>query len=256
LAARVPEDFLISVALEFEGPGTVAVALGGSQVMGRATRHSDVDFLVVPRTVDERPTERYRYIDGRLISVALRTFDSLHASLNVPVRAIYMLPALRDSRALIDHDGEFRRFQDEIRHFSFEPLQSAGRQHVIDVLQGQTETVHKLLSALDQPSRLKVFDLAHARSSLILNLTEALAIDRSILAEGGDLAPNVISSLGPSAPWAHFHERAWSAADPGETASASLRLYAETVQLVWSSLPEATLALVRQTVHIIDEALA
>ncbi len=142
----LPDILLHALVDELNSPTTITIVLGGSYARGDATPYSDVDIVHFVTVAPSNPHRTYRYIDGRLISIATRTLDWYRTALTQPPRAIFAVPALRHARILLDKDGTFHAFQQELQTFTWEPLQESANQYISHMIMNSAEDVHKLLS--------------------------------------------------------------------------------------------------------------
>lgn len=144
----VSDEFLHMCVNEMDEECVTAIILGGSQARGDATRYSDVDFMRFVRLEEDTRPKRYVYRDGRLVSIGTHTITKYRAGLQDPEAAIFVVPSMREARILLDKDGEFAQFQQEVRAFTWEPLQERANEQAGTLLMLFTEYAHKIPGSL------------------------------------------------------------------------------------------------------------
>lgn len=254
------DTLLNSLADDLAGPETEAIIVGGSYARGNPTPYSDVDLVHFVSVAPRHSDRQYRYVGDRLISIATRTFDWHRTALTQPIRAIFVVPALREARVLIDRNSGFRTLQQELQAFRWEPLQAAANYHACRALTNGAEEVHKLLSARIRNDPAASFAAATA---LFFDLTMAVAVQRGRLIDGTHTYwAHVQAAVGHGTPWVRVHQQ-FVALDqqPSTTplirsrGQAALRLYMETARLLCPILPEDDRAVVAQVLRILQTAL-
>ena len=259
----VSDEFLLALAAELAGPGTLAIILVGSVADGDPSPYSDIDLAHIVTVPHAGPELRYYYRAGRLIGVATRQLDWYGEVLTRPERALFALASLRIARILIDSDGIFRAFQREVQQFSRASLQPAADIYASTLLMQLTEAVHKILSALFRENRLALFDAA---SSLVFGLTQAVAVQRGVLVTGSSrYLQQVQEVVGLDSAWTRYHRLAVDTEEPvtpsppatsvEARAVAALRMYQQTVTLLWASVQPDHGPVVKQAAAQIDAAL-
>jgi len=257
----VSDEFLRACVTEMDEACVTAIILGGSQARGDATRYSDVDFMRFVKTPEDMVPKRYVYRDGRLVSIGTRTIAKYRAGLQDPESAIFVVPSMREARILLDKDGEFARFQQEVRAFMWEPLQAHANELAGTLLMLFSEYAHKVLGSLLMHDELA---LASAVNELLYQMTLAVAIQRGVLIESGNsYFRQVELSVSFSSAWTNYHlivagteQVVSSKSFTEERAIASLRLYQETLAIMRDALQPMHRKVAEQTSRIIEEALS
>lgn len=233
----LPDGFLDAVVADLDGPDITGIILGGSYNRGEATRYSDVDIAVLVAEQKQVEPKRFEYRDGLLLSVATKSVEGIHADIEKPERAIWVVPGLRDCRVLLDKDGSVGKLISDLQSFTWEPLQDkANRFAGFEIMIG-AEEVHKILSGMAKGDRPAI---AFAASVLLLGLTEIVAVQRGILVKSDNTYfAQVEESVGTDSDWARYHRLAVGIdpctsglSRPLVQGAAVLRLYSETLKLV------------------------
>lgn len=260
LKGVVSDEFLHSCVAEMDEGCVTAIILGGSQARGDATRYSDVDFMRLVKTPEDVKPKRYMYREGRLVSIGTRTIAKYRASMQDPESAIFVVPSMREARILLDKDGEFARFQQEARSFTWEPLQELANEQAGTLLMLFSEYAHKILGSMLVRDEIA---LASAVNELLYQMTLAMAIQRGVLIESGNsYFRQVEHSVSFGSAWTRYHlvvaglEQVVSQrSNIEERAIAALRLYQETLVIMRDALQPMHREVAEQTSRIIEEAL-
>jgi predicted nucleotidyltransferase len=258
-APAISEAFLQAMVAEMDSDEVTAIILGGSYARGMATRYSDVDFARYVRVPPQAKKKRYFYRDGRLISVATLPLDYLEESVARPEVAIWVVPALREARILLDKDEVFGAFQQRLADFRWEALQARADAWASNALLLYTEFAHKALGALLRRGETA---LAFATQELFYMLTWALAVQRGVLMEGGNAYYHQVQEVaGKDSAWTRYHrlilclEPFPPHLSPVEARGlAALRLYQETVRLLHAALLPEDRKVIEQTLQVIEDA--
>ena len=259
MSAPLSDAFLQAIVTEIDSDEVTAVIIAGSHVRGTATRYSDVDFARFVRTPPEGKKKRYFYREGRLISVVTWTLDFIEESITRPELAIWRVPALREARILLDKEGVFAAFQQQLADFRWESLQEQANAWASDVLMLFGEFAHKMLGALLNHDEAT---MAYATQDLLWTLPEVVAVQRGVLIEGSNrYYAQVQEAAGTDSAWTHFHRLALclepfpAHLSPAEARGlAALRLYEETARLLRDTLLPEDREVIEQTLQVIAEA--
>ena len=261
LRGVVSNEFLHARVEEMDEECVTAIILGGSQARGDATRYSDVDFMRFVRSAEDVRPKRYVYRDGRLVSIGTRTIEKYRAGLQDPEAVIFVVPSMREACILLDKEGEFARFQQEVRAFTWEPLQKRANEQAGTFLMLFSEYAHKVLGSLLMRDELA---LAAAVNELLYQMTLAVAIQRGVLIESGNsYFRQVEHSVGFGSSWTRYHlivagleQTTTDKSFIEERALAALRLYQETLAIMRDALLPIHREVAEQTSQIIEEALS
>jgi hypothetical protein len=259
-STSLSDEFLRALVDELAGKQTVAIILAGSHARGEATPYSDVDLAHLVAAPLCGPDKRYYYRDGHLVSVATRPLAWFRATVTRPEQAVFYVAGLREARILLDREGAFRAFQQELEHFSWTPLQEAANAYASSAMMHLAEVAHKVLSALVRGDRLSLFE---ATSGLWYALTQAVAVQRGVLAVSSHThMRQVREAVGTDAPWTRYHGvvaasdvHAARATSVEARAIAALCLYQETVALLRPVIRPEHREVAEQTVVTIAAAL-
>lgn len=233
-----------------------AIILRGSFACGDFTPYSDVDVTCIVYE-QPNPVKRFVYTQKRLISMADKTLEKLRASLQAPEQAVFALTSLRDDRILLDKDGAFQAFQQELEHFRWEPLQDAANEYASWSLMRVAEHAQKILSAFAKNDLLSGSSCV---SILFMCLPDLIGVQRGIILKSGEVyARQVQEEIGFDSTWTHHHRVLAGLegyADAELRGISALRLYQETARLLNPILRPEHRAIVAQVVQVIDVALA
>jgi hypothetical protein len=259
-STSLSDEFLRALVDELAGKHTVAIIFAGSHAQGEATPYSDVDLAHLIGAPLSGPDKRYYYRDGHLVSVATRPLAWFRAAVTRPEQAVFYVAGLREARILLDREGAFRAFQQELEHFSWTPLQEAANAYASSAMMHLAEVAHKVLSALVRGDRLSLFE---ATSGLWSALTQAVAVQRGVLAVSSHThLRQVREAVGTDTPWTRYHGLVAESAVQGARAisvearaKAALYLYQETVALLRPVIRPEHREVAEQTVVTIAAAL-
>lgn len=256
---ELPEAYLSSLVAEFAIEGVVAVALAGSYARGDATRWSDVDIIRYVATLPTASEEHYTLTirDGRLVSLSTTTIAAKQAEMTRPEAAIFAVPGLRQERILFDPAGELAALHQRAREFTWEPLRAAANAYASEMVMGQAEEAHKLLSAL---SRRDESAAIYATHEAVRGLTLAAAVGRGALIESeNSYYRQVQEATGRDSAWTRYQRFAAgfvagsSRLAPATAAGiAALHLYRETAHLLLPSLLPRHLPVIEATLELIS----
>jgi hypothetical protein len=256
----LPDLIRASLLQDLATPNTEAIILGGSYARGDATPYSDVDIVHFVTATPPNADRRYVYKDNLLISIATRTFAWYRTAIAQPERAIFVVPGMREARALVDPHGSFQAFQQELQTFSWAPLQEAANYHASRVMTNGAESVHKVLSAWARNDAAASFAEA---TGLYFDLTRAVAVQCGRLIDGTrTYTEHVQDAVGRDTTWAEVHQQfvalemhPMGASLVQQRGRVALQLYVETAGVLSPVLPECDRAVVAQAVQIIHTQL-
>ncbi len=252
-------EFLNTLVAELDNDAVQAIILGGSYARGNATPYSDVDFARFVKELPGRAQKRYIYREGRLISIVTRTISMYREWLKLPERAIWIVPGMREARILLDKEGAFNTFQQEVIAFNWEPLQVAANYFASDIMMLNVEFVHKVLAGLLQHDEMSI---SQATFKLFTSLTDAIAVQRGMLVvDGNRYYEHVQTTVGQDSTWTHYHRHiAGIDTTPAHVISveiraiAALRLYQESAKLLRPILHSTHREVIEHSLQVIDEA--
>ena len=256
-APTLSEEFLNALVAELDNDDIVGIILGGSFARGEARPYSDVDIACFVRDAVKLPQKRFFYRSGRLVSVAATNATDIQSRLTNPERAFLFTAGRR--RVLLDKDGSVTRLMQEIDAFNWPPLQAVASRNANFYLMIAAESAHKVLNELVSGDELA---LSYAVASLFSQLTLIVAIQRGVLVKSDSTYYRQIEeSVGLDSIWTKYHRIA-AGVDTGSAdvpplvarGIATLHLYQETANLLWSILEPPQREVIKQTVKVIEEA--
>ncbi len=160
MAASLNDDFsswndpFSSKLIASLAPGAEALAIVGSYANGGATSYSDLDILrfVPDADLHDLPAYQLKMMDGRLLSLTQKSFNSALAELRDP-RVYYkaFLP-LTEFRTLHDPGKNLTQFRISAASIGWEDLSADVDRYVNEQLCGLAEEATKVLSGIEQNS--------------------------------------------------------------------------------------------------------
>ncbi|OLE01733.1 MAG: hypothetical protein AUG82_10530 [Ktedonobacter sp. 13_1_20CM_4_53_11] len=256
-APTLSEEFLNALVAELDNDDIVGIILGGSFARGEARPYSDVDIACFVRDAVKLPQKRFFYRSGRLVSVAATNATDIQSRLTNPERAFLFTAGRR--RVLLDKDGSVTRLMQEIDAFNWQPLAAVASRNANFYLMIAAESAHKVLNELVSGDELA---LSYAVASLFSQLTLIVAIQRGVLVKSDSTYYRQIEeSVGLDSTWTRYHRIA-AGVDTGSAdvppvvarGIATLHLYQETANLLWSILEPPQREVIEQTVRVIKKA--
>jgi predicted nucleotidyltransferase len=241
-----------------------AIILHGSYARGDAhPPYSDVDLVRILRETPERTQQkRFLWHEGYLLNLSSRPLSIYREWLTIPQEAIFRVSTIRDAHILLEKDGTFRAFQQEVlTTWKWEPLQSAADAYAGQLLAELSEVILRTLGALRSHQTIMLVE--RVTLHILPALLEAVGVQRGIQACGNQYLRQVQKAVGPNSAWTHsFLCAAGIAASGGvlpsieERGMAALRLYQATVQLLHPHLSTEHLATIEPLVGMIDRGLS
>ena len=156
----------------------MGVGIVGSYARGQESKYSDVDFDIFVSSMPEDEYDRYtlRHWDGKLVSLKYTLLEDELAALMNPRRAIWAVPGLSGMKIILDKDGSLNELQKMAQRFDWSLLQSAADEFAAEMVMGNAEEVHKILSGLDRKHESTVL---YATWGLVKGMLEAVAVQRA-----------------------------------------------------------------------------
>ncbi len=254
--------FLSRLVAELDNEAVTAMILKGSYARGDATAYSDIDLTRFVKEPPERTQQkRFVYCGDLLISISTRTFAQERERLTDPETAIFVVSGIREARILLDKDGAFSAFQQEVRAFTWESLQASANSYASATLMEHTEYIHKILRALLLHDEYALSEIA---LELLFVLTDAIAVQRGMLViSGNTYFRQAQEHVGVDSVWTYYHRLvAGMDTDMAQGNSnevrgvAVLHLYHETVKLLRPILQIEHREVIDQSISIIERALS
>jgi hypothetical protein len=258
---QLSDAFLAHLVAQLNDQETLALALVGSHARGMATSYSDVDvtrFVISPSHSSDPPLQ-LTHEGGYLISIVSSTFEQSRHALTQPEEAIWVVPALRDAKILLDKEGQLERLQREARAFQWEALQQRANGVASAKAAKFAEEVYKLLGGL---ARQDEDAILNATLWLFVGLTLTIAVQRGILLLSESTSYRQVRQvLGKDSKWTRLHRQVagFEEAEGNGTATqkrgiAALHLYEETIHLLRPFLHRAHVDVVHHALGAIQGA--
>ena len=252
------DPFIKSVIEKIDSPDVVGVGVVGSYARGQESKYSDVDFDIFVSKLPENAYDRYtlRHWDEKLVSLKYTLFDDELDALTNPRRAIWTVPGLSNMKIVLDKDGSLAELQKMAQKFDWPLLQSAADEFASEMIMGNAEEVHKILSGLDRKHESTVL---YATWGLVKGMLEAVAVQRGIMIVSENKYFDLIQeSVGRDTKWVSAFRTAWGLNSKSSQyplrGAAALTLYRLTAAMFDGLIPEVHREVVKHTLQQIKEA--
>jgi Nucleotidyltransferase domain len=246
------EDFISALVAAIDTDDYVGILLGGSYARGDATEWSDVDIACIVPNDSQLQHKRFVYLNGKLVSIGVKSIEGIRAQLSKPDSAIWVAPGIGDCRVLLDKDGSVAALLDEVRAFTWEPLREAANHSASFGLVPAVEMAQKVANELGKEDDLAV---SYATAKLFAELTLTVAVARGVLIKSDNTYYHQVEEAsGPD--WARLHRTISGAKGPipvHDQALACLRLYRETLALLRPIMLPEHLEVVEQSMRKLEE---
>jgi predicted nucleotidyltransferase len=260
LMRSLSPNFIHKLVSHLETENTLGIALSGSFARGDGDTYSDVDIWHYLRQEVAGGNEPYLDImDGYLVSIKTTQIEKDYAGMQNPKRAIWVVPALRQARILLDNDGEVAALFEAARNFTWESLRTEADAFASHTVAGTAEEIYKILDGLAKKSESKTL---YAIWSLTQWLADALLVQHGVLIPTENVyIDHAQAEAGRSSEWTRQFRLAIGL-DPlpaGQPAFigygiAGLRLYRETAHLLKKRLLPKDACIVERALEMIREA--
>jgi hypothetical protein len=252
------DPFIKSVLEKIASPDIIGVGIVGSYARGQESKYSDVDFDIFVSKLPEDEYDRYtlRHWDGKLVSLKYTLLDDELAALAQPRRAIWAVPGLSGMKIVLDKDGSLNELQKMAQKFEWSLMQSAADEFAAEMVMGNAEEVHKILSGLDRKHESTVL---YATWGLVKGMLEAVAVQRGIMIVSENRYFDLIQeSVGRDTKWVSAFRTAWgldsTSSQYQSRGAAALTLYRLTAAMFDGFIFEKHRAVVDHTMRLIKEA--
>ena len=252
------DPFIKSIIEKIDSLDVVGVGIVGSYARGKESKYSDVDFDIFVSELPENEYDRYtlRYWEDKLVSLKYTLLDDELAALDDPRRAIWAVPGLQGMKIVLDKDGLLTELQKMAKKFDWSLLQPAADEFAGEMIMGNAEEVHKILSGLDRKHESTVL---YATWGLVKGMLEAVAVQRGIMIVSENKYFDLIQeSVGRDTKWVSAFRTAWGLNSTSSQyplrGAAALTLYRLTAAMFDGLIPEVHRAVVDNTLRLIKEA--
>ena len=252
------DPFIKSTIKKIDSPDVVGVSIVGSYARGQESKYSDVDFDIFVSKMPENEYDRYtlRYWDGKLVSLKYTVLDDERAALTEPRRAIWAVPGLSGMKIVLDKDGSLTELQKMARKFDWSLLQPTADEFAGEMIMGNAEEVHKILSGLDRKHESTVL---YATWGLVKGMLEAVAVQRGLMIVSENRYFDLIQeSVGMDTKWVSAFRTAWglnsTSSQYQSRGAAALTLYRLTAAMFDGFIPDKHRDVVKNTLRLIKEA--
>ena len=252
------DPFIKSALEKIYSPDVIGVGIVGSYARGQESKYSDVDFDIFVSKMPENEYDRYtlRYWDGKLVSLKYTLLEDELAALENPRQAIWAVPGLRGMKIVLDKGGFVRELPKMAQKFDWSLLQPAADEFAGEMIMGNAEEVHKILSGLDRKHESTVL---YATWGLVKGMLEAVAVQRGIMIVSENRYFDLIQeSVGMDTKWVSAFRTAWglnsTSSQYQSRGAAALTLYRLTAAMFDGFIPEKHRDVVKNTLRLIKEA--
>jgi len=252
------DPFIKSTIKKIDSPNVVGIGIVGSFARGQESKYSDVDFDIFVSKMPENEYDRYtlRYWDGKLVSLKYTVLDDERAALTEPRRAIWAVPGLSGMKIVLDKDGSLTELQKMARKFDWSLLQPTADEFAGEMILGNAEEVHKILSGLDRKHESTVL---YATWGLVKGMLEAVAVQRGLMIVSENRYFDLIQeSVGMDTKWVSAFRTAWglnsTSSQYQSRGAAALTLYRLTAAMFDEFIPDKHRDVVKNTLRLIKEA--
>jgi nucleotidyltransferase-like protein len=250
--------FLESVLEKIDSPDVVGIGLVGSYARGQGSKYSDVDLDIYANKLPEKSYDRYtlRYWDNKLVSLKYTFLADEYSALTNPRRAIWAVPGLRGMQILLDKDGSLAALQKAAQEFDWSSLKPAGDEFAAEMVMGNAEEAHKILSGLARGHESTVL---YASWGLVKNMLEIVVVQKGVMIISENRYFDLIQdSMGRDSEWTRAFRTAWGLDEGASTyrarGAAALRLYHLSAALFDELIPDKHREVINRTLHLIKEA--
>jgi len=252
------DPFVKSVLEKVDSPDVVGVGIVGSYARGQESKYSDVDFDIFVSKMPENEYDRYtlRYWDEKLVSLKYTLLDDELEALANPRRAIWAVPGLSGMNIVLDKNGSLNELQKMAQQFDWPLLQPAADEFAGEMVMGNAEEVHKILSGLERKHESTVL---YATWGLVKGMLEAVAVQRGIMIVSENKYFDLVQeSVGMDTKWVSAFRTAWglnsSSSQYQSRGAAALTLYRLTAAMFDGFIPDVHRKVVNNTLRLIKEA--
>ena len=259
----LPNEFLAKLLPEIDDDTVITIILHGSYARGDALPpYSDVDLVrITKETPDQSQHKQFFWYNGYLLNLSSRPLSIYKEWLTLPQEAISRVSTIRDAHILLEKDGAFRAFQQEVlNHWTWEPLQGAANAYAGQLLVELSEVILRTIGAVQFHKTVMLVERICLH--ILPTVTEAIGVQRGILATGNNYLHQVQEIVGLDSRWTHFYMEAAGISDnEGPPKSlrrrgiAALRLYQETIHLLQPHLSHEYLETIEPLLGMIDEEM-
>lgn len=256
----LPPEFINQLLPELDDETVTAIILHGSYARGEALPpYSDVDLVrILKETPERQQQKRFLWREGYLLNLSSRPLSIYRDWLRQPAEALFRITSLQDAQILVDKEGRFQAFQQELRSWRWEPLQEVANRYVSQQLTELSETILRLLRALRSGDT--VTQIQRIVHHVLPTVTEAVAVQRGLLIRSRYLQ-RVQEDVGVDSLWTRLYMHAAGAPLRQESLAlaarsrATLQLYQETVRLLQSALLPEHQVTIQELLRVVNQQL-
>lgn len=238
-------DRLVAIA---DAPAVRGVALLGSLARGDASPWSDVDVESTVGSPPEKWDVRPSFIGGRLVMSHSITPAEQWSQLELPDKAIWAVPAYAGMRILLDRDLDLARLQARARGFDYATLVPAATAYLRQTAVASCEYLFKIRDGVERHDESKAL---HAAAALLGRCERLVSVARLTPIPTENAYYRIVeTAAGPA--WTALHRSAFGldGGDAFAQATATGRLFRETVRLIGDRLDGPARAIVDPTLEI------
>lgn len=259
----LPGEFLSHLIPELDNETATAIILHGSYARGDAQPpYSDVDLVQITKeTPDRAQHKQFLWQDGYLLNLSSRPLSVYQEWLKLPQEAVYRVSTIRDAQILVEKDGSFRAFQQEVlTYWRWEPLQGKANAYAGQLLAELSEVILRTIGAV----RFQKTTMLVERICLHIlpTVMDAVGVQQGILATGNNYLHQIQEAMGHDSSWTHLYMEAAGVSEQEGTLGslktrgiAALRVYQETIRLLRPHLLPEHMKTIEPLLGMIDEGV-
>lgn len=253
-------DLLIQ---KFDSSNVEAIVLMGSYARGTAGLFSDVDLVRFIREEDVQSSVRdgSYLIDGFLVNVSSINHQKVEEWFSRPEIAVEVISGVRTAHPLLDRSHLFAEVQNRAQAFIWDAdMQEKANHWASKQLVDWIEEVRKGLEGL---RRKDIGRMLYSRFGCSWGLSRVMGVQKGVLLSGDNgFYDEIGEAVGIDSEWVRLRRIAFGIEDQKgksptlqEQVIAGLRLYVATSKLLSDILEPTDVALIEQTVMLIETEL-
>ncbi|GCE09139.1 nucleotidyltransferase domain-containing protein [Dictyobacter aurantiacus] len=258
-ASYLSDAFLQRLVADIDDETVTAIILHGSYARGDAhPPYSDIDIVRITRETPERPQQKqFVWYENSLLNLSSRPLSIYREWLRIPQEAIFRVSTIRDAHILLDKEGTFRAFQDEVSHWTWDPLQADADVYASKILVELSEIILRTLGAIQRNDTTMLVERICLH--ILPAVMEAVGVQGGILAKGDHYLQQVQEVLGLQSNWTRYYMEAAGVFPCSpfirQRGIAAIRLYQETVFRLMEHIQPEHQDTINTLLTIIDHAL-
>ncbi|GCE29459.1 hypothetical protein KDA_49430 [Dictyobacter alpinus] len=259
LSPQLSDAFLQKLVADIDDETVTAIILHGSYARGDARPpYSDIDIVRITReTPERRQQKQFIWYDGYLLNLSSRPLSIYKEWLRIPQEAIFRLSTIRDAHILLDREGVFHAFQQEISHWAWSSLQADADVYASRLLTELSEVILRTLGAIYRGDTTMLVERICVH--ILPTVMEAVGVQKGILARGDHYLQQVQEAIGLESAWTQYYMQAAGVSSSSlsieQRGIAAIHLYQETVSSLASHIQPEHRQTIETLLHMVDHTL-